>query len=363
MFDRFASTINLGAIPDEDKIRLKGNSEIKRKVSDIIKRSRADAKNTNCYVCGKKVDSFCNSHSVPAFCLRNISDSGDVLTLNTIVDNPFLETEKGIKKAGTFQIIWRECDSKIFSDYENSENYSSIPTGKMIAQIALKNSLKAISKRQFEIEFYRIAQEMTGKRSVVFEQKTDVSKLDLFQYNNEFRRAKKALEKDDTSAYYICYYERLPYVVPIAFQSAISLVFDFEGNIINEIYNKNEQHLVKDINICVFPMKSDSIIIMFTDDGDTRYRRFYKQFRKLPLEDKLSAITFIMFAYSEEAYFSKSIKDDVENSQKLCDAGKSGQDILSLTRFVDPYVVAKQNFDLSKRRDIPNLLSEKYKIR
>lgn len=98
MFDRFASTINLGVIPDEDKIRLKGNSEIKRKVSDIIKRSRADAKNTNCYVCGKKVDSFCNSHSVPAFCLRNISDSGDVLTLNTIVDNPFLETVKGIKK-------------------------------------------------------------------------------------------------------------------------------------------------------------------------------------------------------------------------------------------------------------------------
>lgn len=363
MFKALTTTLNLGAFSEEEKLLLKGNSPIKRKINDIVKKSRAAAKRDTCYYCGKQVDSFCNSHSVPAFCLRNISTDGEVLTLNALIDNPLLETEKGIKKAGTFQLICRECDSKIFSDYENPNNYTSIPTGKMITQMALKNYLKAISKRLFETELFRVAQSETGKQSPWFEAKTDVNNMDLKEYIDGYQKARKAIEKGHDSDYYVCYYERLPYVIPIAFQSSVALVFDFEGNVINNIYNSSPEYEVKNINISLLPMKNDSIILMFVEEGDKRYRKFYKQFRKLSLDEKLSALTFIMFAYSEDIYFSKTIKSDVEASQKLCDVGKSGQDIISTTLLFDPMKTLKESFDLNKRYSIPNLLSEKYKVR
>ena len=39
-----------------------------------------------------------------------------------------------------------DCDNKLFSDYENPDNYSGKPTEKMVAQMALKDALKSISK-------------------------------------------------------------------------------------------------------------------------------------------------------------------------------------------------------------------------
>ena len=114
----------------------------------------------------------------------------------------------------------------------------------------------------------------------------------------------------------------------------------------------------------VLPMASRvaNIIVMFIEDGDKRYRQFYKQFNKLTLEDKLAALTLIMFMYSEDMYFSKSIENEVRESKALCEAGKTGQDIVSFTPFFDPMKILRESHSLDKRHDIPNLLSEKYKL-
>lgn len=363
MVERLATTLDLGTTSESEKELLKGDSPIKREINDIVKMSRAAAKQETCYYCGKEVSSFCNSHSVPAFCLRNISEDGNVLTLNALIDNPLFESEKGIKKAGTFQLICRDCDSKIFAEYENPENYIAKPSPKMIAQMALKNNLKSISKRLVEIEMYRIGQEVAGRKSDFLDVKTEISKIDLKEYIAGYHKAKKAIERDRTSEYYVCFYERLPYVVPIAFQCSVALVFDFEGNIINDIYNRSTDYEIKNIHISILPMKNDSIILMFLENDDTRYRKFYKQFRKLPLDDKLAALTFIMFAYSEDMYFSKEIQEAVKSSEKLCTIGRSTEEIFSFTRFFDPYRTLKETYDLSRRHSIPNLLSSEYKLR
>ena len=63
---------------------------------------------------------------------------------NTLIDLPFMGDEKGINEAGTFQLICRDCDSKIFREYENPEAYRDIPSSQMLAQIAMKNYLLMI---------------------------------------------------------------------------------------------------------------------------------------------------------------------------------------------------------------------------
>ena len=114
--------------------------------------------------------------------------------------------------------------------------------------------------------------------------------------------------------------------------------------------------------ISILPLKSETVIVMFIEDGDKRYRQFYKRFNKLTLDDKLAALTLIMFMYSEDMYFSKSTENEVRESKALCEVGKTGQDIISFTLFYDPLEILRESHSLDKRHEIPNLLSEKYKL-
>ena len=362
MFDDMVNLFNLGAFSDEEKELLRTDFTYKKQMSRLLKKARQAAKRDTCYFCGKRVTSFCNSHSVPRFCLENIATNGEVLTLNTVVDNPLLDSENGVNKAGTFHLICNDCDSKIFCDHENPENYSNQLTQRMIAPMALKNSLSSISKRLFEIELYNISGQKSDVAHIFSETKNTANKIDLKEFEDSFKKAKKALEKNSSVDYYVCYYEKLNYVVPIAFQSSLALAVDFNGNIINNIHNPSPKYRIQDIHISILPLKSETVILMFIENGDKHYRQFYKQFKKLSLEDKLAALTLIMFLYSEDMYFSKSIEKEVRESNTLCEAGKIGADIISFTPFFDPLEILKKSYSLDKRYEIPNLLSEKYKL-
>ena len=362
MFDNMVNLIDLGAFSKEEKKLLRSDFTYKKKMNQLLKEARQAAKRDTCYFCGKSVTSFCNSHSVPRFCLENIATNGDVLTLNAVVDNPLIDTQNGVNKAGTFHLICNDCDSKIFSDYENPDNYSNPPTPKMIAQMALKNALKSISKRLLEIELFNICAKISDTAQMFSNAKNAANEMDLKEYEDSYKKAKKALKKDNSTDYYVCYYDKLNYVVPIAFQGSLALAVDFNGNIINNIFNPSSKYRILNIHISILPLKSETGIVMFIEDGDIRYRQFYKQFNKLILEEKLATLTLIIFMYSEDIYFSKSIEKEVRESKALCEAGKTGQDIVAFTPFFDPLEILRESHSLGKRYEIPNLLSEKYKL-
>ena len=62
-------------------------------------------------------------------------------------------------------------------------------------------------------------------------------------------------------------------------------------------------------------------------------------------------------------YLTKDEKlNEVRESKALCEAGKTGQDIVSFTPFFDPLEILRESHSLNKRHDIPNLLSGKYKL-
>ncbi len=362
MFNELVSHFDLGDFSDEEKAILQTDLSYKKRISQINKDARQAAKKENCYFCGKPVTSFCNSHSIPRFCLKNISSKGEVLTINTLIDNPLVHRENGLEKAGTFQLICNDCDSKIFSDYENPDNYGSQPTPKMIAQMALKNALKSISKRLFEIELYNIANKINGYPNDLSNVKNTYNQMDLKEYDDSFKKAKKAIEKNSMNDYYVCYYEKLDYVVPIAFQGSIALIVDLDGNIINNIYHSSPEYRIQYLHISILPLKTETVILMFIENGDTRYRPFYKHFKKLSLEEKLSTLTYIIFLYSEDVYISKSIEKEITNNEVLCYTARTTQEMVSPTPFFDPFEILKNSHSLDKRHEIPNLLSEKYKL-
>ena len=59
--------------------------ELQKEINRNMKDAQRDAKQTKCLICGKLVDGFCNSHSVPEFCLKNISINGEVYYSNTLI--------------------------------------------------------------------------------------------------------------------------------------------------------------------------------------------------------------------------------------------------------------------------------------
>lgn len=82
--------------------------------------------------------------------------------------------------------------------------------------------------------------------------------------------------------------------------------------------------------ISILPLKSETVIVMFIEDGDKRYRQFYKRFNKLTLDDKLAALTLIMFMYSEDMYFSKSTENEVRESKVFVKWERPGKTLFHL---------------------------------
>lgn len=351
---------------DEEALEKFLSDEIghKKQLNKVISKSRKNAKLDNCYYCKKSVKGFCNSHSIPAFTLRNIAVNGDVYFSNAFVESPLMNIENGVNKAGTFQIICRECDSKVFTAYENPDAYSKDITPLILAQIAMKNYLKLISKRLIEREIYTCAKEINPLSGELVQHYHDIQNLDLNEAVKGFKKAKSACNKGWSNEYYLFSYDKLDYVVPIAFQSAITLVTDFEGRVVNDIYNSSEKYVTQDIHIVVFPLEESSVVMMFIDSSNKRYRKFCKRVKKLTLEERLGIINYIIFLYSEDVFISKNIPKDVLNNEKLKNISKQTSTVMGIfPMFEEPIDKAKEVYDLNKWKEIPNLLSRTYKIR
>lgn len=335
----------------------------KKEFSKIVSKARALAKGDKCFYCGKNVSSFCNSHSVPAFCLRNISVNGKVFFSNKFMDFPLSNFDKGVNEAGTFNIICRDCDSQIFQQYEDPFNYDTKPTPQMLAQIAMKNHLKSISKRLYEYAIFEIVKEHPLTDDGFIEHNHTIQNADLKEFKENFLKAKRLSKKNWDGEYNLFFYEKLDYVVPIAFQGTISLITDLDGNIVNDIYYSDIKYRIEDFHVCIFPLQERSIVMIFVDKNYKRYRKFYKKFKNLSLEEKLSTINYIIFLYSEDMFLSKELSEDVFNNENLLNIARQTSIALSDTLFFNALEKAKEIYDLSKHNTIPNLLSEEYKVR
>lgn len=338
--------------------------EVNKQMTRALKQARENAKGNTCFYCGKVVNSFCNSHNIPAFCLRHIGSNGRVLTANAIIEFPFyLKEESGINNAGTFHLICDDCDNTVFQEYENPDAYNNRPSHSILAAIALKSSLKYIYKRKVEIEQYKLMQ--AAKETPQFIETNEVNSLDLQDYLKDYEKAKKYIHSGHSDGYYLIYYDLLDYTVPIAFQGQIPLYVDFDGNVVNDIYNKDPNYHMKDLYICVFPLKNKTAVMLFIDNNEKRYRKFYKKFNLLSRGDKLSVINYLIFLYSEDFYCSETIRQVLKNDKYVKEiTGKTTMAGIFINDLVEGniYESLQREYLLTAHAQFPNFLSEQYRL-
>lgn len=175
---------------------------------------------------------------------------------------------------------------------------------------------------------------------------------------------RSSLDGRKSNRYYLCFYTVLDYVVPYAAQSSITLISDFEDSIVNNIYSQEQKYRIKAIHISVFPLKSTSAILLFIEDGVKRYRKFYRSLRKLPNDDQLAAINYLVFSYTENVFMNPTTHKELRKNDLFMDMCRKSTDFRSHTPFPldDPLEAAVKEFSLSKRNEIPNLLSREYAL-
>lgn len=333
--------------------------EIRKRLCRYINESHQRSKPSKCIICGKSITALCNSHSIPQFVLRNLTKDGKVINAALALDLNIVNQEDGIKRSGTFSLICRECDNRVFSHYEDENALLQTPNNIIMAEIAMKNSLQQISKRNVEIELYALLQEET-KRIEGKETLDTIQGLDIRDYLFDYRRSKKIIDKGLKSGYILLFSTLLPYVVPIAAQTGITLVHDLQGNIVNDIFDMSSNIRMQSLHCCIFPLQNSTRIALFHHKDDRNYVHFDKQFERLNIEEQLKYINYILFQYSENYFASIEIKEELlhnDNLKKLCreNYGMPNLGFVEMPNIFEQYTTVSIE-------DIPNFLHEKYKI-
>ena len=333
---------------------------IKRRMNDFFKKARKMSKQEECFYCGKKENKFCKSHSIPKFILKNIeSKEGKILNNNSILEVPAVKDINGTKEAGTFSLICRDCDSKIFADYENSSFEKEELNQKILAQISMKINLKTIyrkiNNKNENILLYNEFNYSKAKNN------NEVVDMDLLEAIKEFEKAKEINLKLKKEEYHIYYYKELEYVVPIAFQNSVALYLDLDDSIINDIYYYDKDYEIKNMYICIFPLKEKSILFMYVDDDSKRYRPFFRKFNKMSEEKQLELINYIIFLYSENIFISPDIKRTLLQDYKLKKASRTSK----FDNYIGivPLKMLKEEYTLSNSAEIPNFLDKRNRLR
>ena len=277
----------------------------------------------------------------------------------TVACKPFYPPELIISNSGTFHFICRDCDSKLFQEYENVDALQEIPTEKMLAEIALKDILLMLSKRNQEKRIYQKGKQKGILQNV--EVMEEIQQLDNKDYMDELNLYKDVLYKNSCNNFKIIMWKKIPYVVPIATQTLVALPKDTEGIEINNIYDMRPEVRMQNIHIGVFPMNDYSIVYAFYHRRDRLYRRLHHQMNCMSLEKKLELINYWIFKYTENYYISPEIQIVIDKDDKLKELSRENNGMPNLG-----YVTTMDflfHKDEIKPSEVTNLLREMYAVK
>lgn len=282
-----------------------------------------------CKLCGREVNSFSNSHTIPRSVLKRLTCDGRLNGIGSLLNNDYMKKSKGINKAETFFEICSSCED-LFSEYENGDLWQKLQDEKkkdrILLEIKVKNILHKIYIRENVLKIYYGMREELKTKSIML--KDEFSRMestvqlvetegfiknnecDLNDWKNELNKYKKYIinkNKDCKNLFYIKFLKKLDYVAPIALQEDEYYIHDTLWNVISDVYDLQTSHRINGLSVCIFPQKASTIIMMFVEDNCRKYDGIFSQFQNMSLDEQLKWIVFYTFSYTEGYCLSKDI--------------------------------------------------------
>ena len=105
-----------------------------------------------------------------------------------------------------------------------------------------------------------------------------------------------------------------------------------------------------------------SMEVVFIKDGDKKYKTFYKQLRKLPLNEQLATINYILLSNTEKIFMNPTVAQKFMKNDALLDVCTKSPDCFTDIFTINPIGQAIKEFSLSQRNSIPNFLNQEFAL-
>lgn len=301
------------------------NYKANKLTSEFLKGVHASAKQDHCVLCGKRIDSACNSHVVPKFILKEIAEDGMVSYGHIFhkLNVPGVEKTTGINNAYTFRLICKECDKKAFRDYENPDNilyFDSLSPQiqkQMLCQMSLKSHLSHCQTKYNRLISKDIA---TGGKAHELEEQGILTpeRIDLiehFEYIDAIRKS----EKTNKNPFRILYNKLLNYKTDFATQTVICFIYDLKGRKIFDPNDLSPDNKCSYFYLMILPVKEHTRVLFYTEEKWMwRVETLAKQFETLSEEDKLHFLFISLIIHDQEFYVRPSrAKEIIKSDKKL----------------------------------------------
>lgn len=269
---------------------------------EFLKGVHKSARLSRCLICNKPMNSSCKSHVVPQFILKEISHNG-MVSYGYIFDKRNVqgcEKTTGVKNAHVFRLLCRECDRRLFSDYEKPESildFDSLSLEKqtrILRQMALKAHLSHIQMKYNRLIMKDIS--TGGKVSELEKQgKFTPERIDLNDHIESVFNIR-------SSSYSVLYNRLLNYNVNFATQTLIYYVFDIKGKKTFDIYDLKNNEKISPFYLMVLPVEGKTRIIFYINSVNEKAAALIEQFNALTEEEKLKFLFVSQIIFDQDFY-------------------------------------------------------------
>lgn len=351
------------------------NKEIRIVNSKIKRRFNEQQDIVRCKLCGcdikRKNNGFHRSHGIPRFILENIkepvSENMKVAAPNAIFSMNPLDKEPyvGANNAGIFYLICSDCDQNYFQVYESENKLIQEINSQVLDSIALKIALKEYFDSFYKFQVGKIEFDSMTKNEIIesmlkvqSQLNKSVVKLDLRDFESDIQYSLRSYKKLYDSNY-IIYSSIVDYTVPIAAQVSIPISRNIDYSNLQNVTSTNP-HRIESLNLVIFPMKEQSLLLLFTRRNNRKMRKYIKQFNRLSRDMQQSELFYLAIRYkSTNIYFSPLVVSMLKENEVIRKIMAIGDSVLSF----GPFKISEADSEeLTTRHEIPNLLSEEYSV-
>ena len=337
------------------------NTSFKKDLSKLNKEVERLSKPQYCLLCGKKSTSFCNSHIVPQFVLKNITDNGKISYGQSLhkKSEDIIQTTKGLNNAFTFKLICNKCDKEKFATYETPEcllNFNELDytmKNNILTEISIKSHLAYISTKVKLDNLYSIVYNEQMNYLKAIRQQT-ANQIDIKEHFDYLYSLSKNYKKT-RFPFEIVYETTLDYKVNIATQSLISYIYDLNGI---KRYNPSDlssEIITRYFYLCIFPFESKTKILFFVEKTNIyMVKDIINQFNQLNEAEKLHFLFVSLIIHSEYFFINPKLKDKLLRDKKITKLYRQTDSIKSFNSYKEiqnfrnytNYLLKENNVDI-----------------
>ena len=299
--------------------------DINKRFSRIRKEANKYTKGTNCVLCGKECTSFCNSHTIPKFIIKNIAENGKVYIPSMTIDEIDLDnrlkafkSNPGVEEALTFESICRECDNNVFNCVENEQILENNFDDKTLNLYALKILLHTQHSKTKSANFINVGAKNTDK-SYIANLKSMPWVFDMIEATKEIEDYKSAMKNNTFIRHKVIIDKLIDHKTNFACTAEIALPFSYNGIKINDLSGINSYSTrFGGIFILVLPMQEDKTrIVVYYRRKYSSYNTVANELMTIKQEEQLQAISNMLLIYTEEFVYNSSVLDKIKLAKDI----------------------------------------------